>query len=95
MKNTKYRGLTPFPDTNRRWQWVTAGLPGYPHPGKMGILKTWSDLTDAAQANVVNENLRVNARRFSAPWIFSTITTPAWLDMDVFVWDHLDQPGEQ
>ncbi len=82
-------------DTEKRWQWVTAGLPGYTHPGKMGILKTWSDATDAAQTTAVNENLRINARRFSAPWIFSTITTPAAPDMDIFVWDHLDQPGEQ
>jgi hypothetical protein len=82
-------------DTEKRWNWVTAGLPGFPHPGNNGILKTWVDLGAAIQADRVNENLRISARRFSTPWILTHITSPWLPDADIMVGDHLDQPGKQ
>lgn len=82
-------------NTEKRWNWVTAGLPGFPHPGSNGVLNAWVDLGPGVQAERVNEDLRINARRFSAPWIFTHITSPGFPDADIQVWDHLDQPGEQ
>jgi hypothetical protein len=82
-------------NTEERWDWVTAGLPGYGHAGKKGVLKAWDSLTQAQKDGFANEDLRVGARRFSVPWILTTVDSPYLADLDVQVWDHLDQPGKQ
>ena len=82
-------------NTGERWEWVTAGLPGFGHAGKKGVLKAWDSLTQAQKDGFANEDLRVGARRFSVPWILTTVDAPYLPNLDVQVWDHLDQPGKQ
>jgi hypothetical protein len=60
-----------------------------------GVLQAWKNLSILMQVVGVDEDLRINARRFSAPWILTHIEIPALPDADIQVWDHLDQPGEQ
>lgn len=82
-------------NTGQRWEWVTAGLPGFGHAGKKGVLKAWDSWTQAQKDGFTNEDLRVGARRFSVPWILTTVDAPYLPNLDVQVWDHLDQPGKQ
>jgi hypothetical protein len=82
-------------NTAQRWTWVTAGLTGFGNPGKKGVLKAWESLTQAQKDGYANEDLRVGARRFSVPWILTTVDAAYLPDADIQVWDHLDQPGKQ